>query len=87
MRLAYHKVKRIIEKAIAQKLTPIVEPHFSEHSVIAVSSSTAANRVMHTTTKWIEKKLGLKVNAKKTKVTRTGRLKYLGFGCWKGPEG
>jgi len=34
----------------------------ADDCVIAVGSSAAANRVMHTTTKWIEKKLGLKVN-------------------------
>lgn len=35
---------------------------------------------MRSVTKWIERKLGLKVNAKKTKVTRPTKLKYLGFG-------
>lgn len=53
---------------------------YADDCVIAVGSSAAANRVMHTVTRWIEKKLGLKVNATKTKVTRPSRLKYLGFG-------
>ena len=35
---------------------------------------------MNTITKWIEKKLGLKVNMTKTKVTKPTQLKYLGFG-------
>ena len=35
---------------------------------------------MHTVTNWIERKLGLKVNASKTKVTKPSQLKYLGFG-------
>ena len=35
---------------------------------------------MHSVTGWIERKLGLKVNAKKSKVTRPGKLKFLGFG-------
>ncbi|MCR4594069.1 MAG: group II intron reverse transcriptase/maturase [Clostridiales bacterium] len=56
---------------------------YADDCVITVGSSAAANRVMHTITKWIEKKLGLKVNATKTKVTRPGGLKYLGFGFWK----
>ena len=56
---------------------------YADDCVIAVGSSAAANRVMHTITKWIEKKLGLKVNMTKTKVTRPGGLKYLGFGFWK----
>ena len=42
---------------------------------------------MHTVTKWIEKKLGLKVNMTKTKVTKPSNLKYLGFGFWKDSEG
>ena len=32
-------------------------------------------------------KLGLKVNATKTKVTTPSKLKYLGFGFWKDAEG
>ena len=53
---------------------------YADDCVIAVKSSAAANRVMNTITKWIEKKLGLKVNATKTKVTKPSYLKYLGFG-------
>lgn len=53
---------------------------YADDCVIAVGSSAAANRVMHTITSWIERKLGLKVNAAKTKVTRPSNLKYLGFG-------
>ena len=56
---------------------------YADDCIIAVGSSAAANRVMHTITKWIEKKLGLKVNMAKTKVTKPSRLKYLGFGFWK----
>ena len=60
---------------------------YADDCVIAVGSRAAANRVMHTITKWIEKKLGLKVNITKTKVTTPTKLKYLGFGFWKGAEG
>lgn len=60
---------------------------YADDCVISVGSSAAANRVMHTITKWIEKKLGLKVNATKTKVTTPSKLKYLGFGFWKDAEG
>lgn len=56
---------------------------YADDCVIAVGSSTAANRVMATVTKWVEKKLGLKVNATKSKVTKPTKLKYLGFGFWK----
>ena len=53
---------------------------YADDCVIAVGSSAAANRVMHTVTEWIERKLGLKVNMTKTKVTKPMNLKYLGFG-------
>ena len=35
---------------------------------------------MNTVTKWIERKLGLKVNMTKARVTKPSNLKYLGFG-------
>lgn len=38
-------------------------------------------------TGWIERKLGLKVNATKTHITPPSRLKYLGFGFWKDKDG
>lgn len=53
---------------------------YADDCIIAVGSSAAANRVMHTVTNWIERKLGLKVNMMKTKVTKPMNLKYLGFG-------
>lgn len=53
---------------------------YADDCIIAVGSSAAANRVMHTVTNWIERKLGLKVNMTKTKVTKPMKLKYLGFG-------
>ncbi len=34
-------------------------------------------------TKWIEKNLGFKVNATKSKVTKPMKFKYLGFRFWK----
>ena len=53
---------------------------YADDCVIAVGSNAAANRVMHSITGWIERKLGLKVNMTKTKVTKPKGLKYLGFG-------
>lgn len=59
---------------------------YADDCVIAVGSSASANRVMHTITKWIEQKLGLKVNATKTHVCRPTKLKYLGFGFYKSSQ-
>lgn len=59
---------------------------YADDCIIAVGSSASANRVMHTITKWIEHKLGLKVNATKTHVCRPNKLKYLGFGFYKSTQ-
>ena len=56
---------------------------YADDVVIVVKSKAAATRVMYSITDWIERKLGLKVNATKTKVTPPSKLKYLGFGFWK----
>lgn len=55
---------------------------YADDCMIFVKSEKAANRVLETITKWIEKKLGLKVNAEKSKVTRPTKTKYLGFSFW-----
>ena len=59
---------------------------YADDCVIAVRSGASANRVMHTITKWIEQKLGLKVNTSKTHVCRPSKLKYLGFGFYKSSQ-
>ena len=59
---------------------------YADDVVIVLKSKAAATRVMYSITDWIEKKLGLKVNATKTKVTPPSKLKYLGFGFWKDKE-
>lgn len=56
---------------------------YADDCVIAVKSEASAKRVMYSITEWIERKLGLKVNAAKTKITRPTKLKYLGFGFYK----
>jgi group II intron reverse transcriptase/maturase len=62
---------------------------YADDVQIYVKSEAAANRVMESISNWIEKKLYLKVNARKSKVVRPMRSKYLGFtflkngGQWK----
>lgn len=56
---------------------------YADDCVIAVKSEASAKRVMYSITDWIERKLGLKVNVEKTKITRPTKLKYLGFGFYK----
>ena len=55
---------------------------YADDCIILVKSEKAANRVLASITKFIEKKLGLKVNAEKSKVTRPTQTKYLGFSFW-----
>lgn len=55
---------------------------YADDCIIVVKSEKAANRVMESITKFIEKKLGLKVNASKSKVARPTDIKYLSFGFY-----
>lgn len=60
---------------------------YADDCIILVKSEKAANRVLESITKFIEKKLGLKANAEKSKVTRPTKTKYLGFSFWKDTKG
>ena len=55
---------------------------YADDCMIFVKSEKAANRVLTSITKYIEKKLGLKVNAEKSKVSKPTGIKFLGYGFW-----
>ena len=55
---------------------------YADDCIILVRSQKAAMRVMASTTNYIENKLLLKVNKKKSKVGRPTEIKYLGFGFY-----
>lgn len=59
---------------------------YADDCIILIKSEKAANRVLMSITKFIEKKLGLKVNTEKSKVTRPTQTKYLGFSFWKNKD-
>lgn len=59
---------------------------YADDCVIAVGSEASAKRVMRSVTGWIERELGLKVNASKSHVCRPTKLKYLGFGFYRNPQ-
>ena len=59
---------------------------YADDCLIMVRSEKAANRVMESIIRYIEKKLGLKVNATKSKVARPNDIKYLGFGFYQRPR-
>lgn len=56
---------------------------YADDCIILVHSSKAADRVMKNVSKYIENKLGLKVNMTKSKVSKPNDIKYLGFGFYK----
>ena len=55
---------------------------YADDCLIMVRSEKAANHVMQSVTRYIENKLGLIVNAEKSKVARPRNIKYLGFGFY-----
>ena len=55
---------------------------YADDLIIMVGSKQAAERVMKSATRFIEEKLGLKVNAEKSKVDKPKGIKYLGFGFY-----
>jgi len=55
---------------------------YADDCIIMVGSEMSANRVMRNISRFIEEKLGLKVNMNKSKVDKPQGLKYLGFGFY-----
>lgn len=53
---------------------------YADDALILTKSEKSANRVMASITKFLEERLGLKVNATKSKVDRPQGIKFLGFG-------
>ena len=60
---------------------------YADDCLILVGSKKAAERVMHSIVKFIENKLGLKVNAEKSRIARPMDIKYLGFGFYYDKDG
>ena len=60
---------------------------YADDCMIFVKSEKAANRVLTSITKYIETKLGLKVNTEKSKVSKPTGIKFLGYGFWVGAKG
>lgn len=69
-----------LDKELEQRGLDFVR--YADDCIILVGSKPAAERVMKSVTRFIEGKLGLKVNATKSKVDRPGGVKYLGFGFY-----
>jgi RNA-directed DNA polymerase len=55
---------------------------YADDALIFVKSGKAAERVMKTIVRFIEEKLGLIVNAEKSRIARPKDLKFLGFGYY-----
>jgi group II intron reverse transcriptase/maturase len=59
---------------------------YADDCNIFVGSRKAAERVMKSITDFIERKLGLKVNATKSRIGRPNQIKFLGFGYFTGKD-
>ena len=59
---------------------------YADDCNIFVGSEKAAERVMKSITDFIERKLGLKVNAEKSKIGKPDKVKFLGFGYFVGQD-
>ena len=55
---------------------------YADDCIIMVGSEMSARRVMRNLTRFVEEKLGLKVNMTKSKIDKPKGLKYLGFGFY-----
>jgi|LSQX01.1.fsa_nt_gb group II intron reverse transcriptase/maturase len=55
---------------------------YADDCIILAKSEKAANRIIASVTKFLEDKLGLKVNVTKSKVDRPNGIKFLGFGFY-----
>ncbi len=53
---------------------------YADDVIIITKSQMAAERIIRTTSSWLERKLFLKVSATKTKVVRPSKGNFLGFG-------
>ncbi|MFO8087907.1 MAG: reverse transcriptase domain-containing protein [Bacteroidales bacterium] len=60
---------------------------YADDCIIFTGSKKSAERVMKSVTRFIEERLGLKVNATKSKIGRPKDIKYLGYGFYKDKEG
>jgi len=56
---------------------------YADDMLIFTKSAKASERVMNSVSRFIVKKLGLKVNVDKSRVSRPTKLKFLGFGFYK----
>lgn len=55
---------------------------YADDCIICVGSEKAADRVMENIVKYIEEKLGLKVNATKSRISKPSGIKFLGYGFY-----
>lgn len=69
-----------LDKEMEQRSLNFVR--YADDCIIMVGSEMSAKRVKRNLTKFIEEKLGQKVNMTKSKVERPGGVKYLGFGFY-----
>lgn len=70
-----------LDKELTQRGHKFVR--YADDIVILCKSQRSAERTLHNTTTFIEKKLKLRVNREKTTATLVSKIKYLGYGFYK----
>lgn len=74
-----------MDKELESRGHPFVR--YADDSLIFCKSKRGAERVCESLTRFIEKKLHLKVNREKTEVGYVGGMKFLGYSVYKTGEG
>ena len=74
-----------MDKELERRGHPFVR--YADDSLIFCKSKRGAERVCEGITKYIEKKLHLKVNREKTEVGNARGMKFLGYSFYKTGEG
>jgi len=70
------------ELDIELKATGLQFVRYADDFMVFTNSETEANHVLLSITQWLEEELELKVNTKKSKVSKPAGIKFLGFGFW-----
>jgi RNA-directed DNA polymerase len=60
---------------------------YADDCNIYVNNEKSGNRVLESVSRFVEKRMRLRVNKEKSKVRRSGKVKFLGFSFYKGAQG
>lgn len=64
------------------EVSEVESVRYADELIVIVESKQAAERVIKSVTRYIEDRVGLKVNAEKSKVDKPKGIEYLSFGFY-----